>query len=303
MRRIFSRLVLPGSFSEPNDSPTPSKKTESAGLFGSMAKLSAWLESQPSPARERSTSARELRRWLGLIANHIWHLTRELEGFSLDTKDPMRARLSGTPTEAELTALQTRAAALRERAMQFHQGTIAALEQMPLSPPLAYLVALEGQIQSQLSALDAMVGVFISDWTAWQQAAIEALTNNAAPVPARWRALGWLAALGRVALILALGAPLLLIPSLGIRLYGILAFVVLLYAGMVSFQGRWAACPVCGELAGPFLSEGKTKTCDRCKQRLILQDEAVHSVKEFAVSEENSEDSIGWKPSQDARKR
>lgn len=292
VRRIFSRLILPGLLSEPSQPPVQDRKHGPTDLFGSVAALSAWLENQPSPVREHSTSARELRRWLGLIANHIWQMTRELEGFSLNAKDPMRARLSGMPAEAELTALQTRAAALRERAMQLHQGAIAALEQMSLTPSPTYLVALEGQVQSQLSALGAIVGVFISDWATWQQTAIETLANNATPVPARWRALGCLATLGRAALILALGAPLLLIPSLGIRLYGILAFVVLLYTGIVSFQGRWAACPICGELAGPFPSEGKMKTCDRCRQPLILQDNRVYSIRGLTQEEDVSGESI-----------
>lgn len=267
-------------------------QAKSAGLFEPPNSLSAWLESQPSPPREHSTSARELRQWLAMIGNNIWQLTRELEGFSLDAKDPMLARLSGTPIEEELAALQARAAALRERALQLYEETTVALQEMPLSPSLDYLMTLEQRVYSRLSPLSAQVGVFIGDWMAWQSAAIEALTHSASPEPAAWRALGWLAALGRAALILALGAPLLLIPSLGIRLYGILAFVVLLYTGMVSFQGRWAVCPICGELAGPFPSEGKIKTCDRCRQSLILQDNRVYSVRGLTQEEDVSGESI-----------
>jgi hypothetical protein len=285
MRRLFSRLFLPGFLSEPSDTVTQGKSAKSVSLFGSVSALSAWLDSQPGPIKERSISPGQLRRWLVAVSSSIWQLSGNLEAFSAALDKKVLARLAGDPAEAELTALQARAAALRERVLQLYQMIRTVLEQMPLSPSLSDQIALEGQIQSQLSAIGAQIGVFISDWTAWQASAMEGLARSSTPQRAGWRALGWLGILGRAALILALGTPLLLIPQWGTRLYGILAFVVLLYAFMGSLQGRWAACPVCGELVGPFFAEEKIRTCECCGQPLILWDDRVYTLKGLKEAE------------------
>ncbi len=250
----------------------------SGGLFGPEQALSGWLKDQPLPHRDSAASATGLRRWLTAVSNSLWELSGELERFSTEIDLEKLARLPQESLRQELDGLQDRAAELRRQVLEFYEGILGADAALPASISLDRLLALEQGIGQRLRALAASLGTFEADWSSWQREAGEALARSAPPQPANWQLLGWLGSTGRVALILTLSAPLLLLPRLGPWLYGTLAFVASIYL-LALREARWAACPICDELNGPFLSEGKVKICVHCRQPLLLRDERLYSLK------------------------